>query len=131
MRYEVISQHFKGVLYEDGNAISEGELRADPWVVLVPVARAIAVADELERQRSGRPRRSAVLGRLSGRRPPADRPHRRCRVAPGRRAHAAAHPVGIGHAGQVIAEVARSTTKPIARFKVRKPQHQRKVTSGG
>ncbi|MFG1755237.1 IS481 family transposase [Streptosporangium sandarakinum] len=29
----------------------------------------------------------------------------------------------ITHAGQVIAEVARTTTKPIARFKVRKPQH--------
>ncbi|MET8389178.1 hypothetical protein ABZV14_39985 [Streptosporangium canum] len=28
----------------------------------------------------------------------------------------------ITHAGQVVAEVARTTTKPIARFKVRKPQ---------
>ncbi|MFI7455433.1 IS481 family transposase, partial [Nonomuraea sp. NPDC049714] len=33
----------------------------------------------------------------------------------------------ITHAGQIIAEVARTTTKPIARFKVRKPQHQREV----
>ncbi|MEV6039291.1 IS481 family transposase [Nonomuraea sp. NPDC052116] len=37
----------------------------------------------------------------------------------------------ITHAGQLIAEVARTTTKPIARFKVRKPQHQRKTTSSG
>jgi hypothetical protein len=37
----------------------------------------------------------------------------------------------ITHAGQLIAEIARTTTKPIARFKVRKPQHQRKITSGG
>ncbi|WP_435874791.1 IS481 family transposase [Nonomuraea dietziae] len=37
----------------------------------------------------------------------------------------------ITHAGQVIAEVARTTTKPIARFKVRKPQHPRKTTPGG
>ncbi|TXK36280.1 hypothetical protein FR742_38295 [Nonomuraea sp. C10] len=35
------------------------------------------------------------------------------------------------HASQVIAEVARTTIKPIAWFKVRKPRHQRKVTSGG
>uniref|UniRef100_UPI003F495E86 hypothetical protein n=1 Tax=Nonomuraea bangladeshensis TaxID=404385 RepID=UPI003F495E86 len=35
------------------------------------------------------------------------------------------------YAGQVIAEVARTTTKSIARFKVRKPQHQRKVTTDG
>ncbi|MGP4104848.1 hypothetical protein [Nonomuraea sp. KM90] len=28
----------------------------------------------------------------------------------------------LTHAGQIIAEVARTTTKPIARFKVRKPQ---------
>ncbi|MFI6811886.1 Mu transposase domain-containing protein [Nonomuraea sp. NPDC050328] len=28
----------------------------------------------------------------------------------------------IAHAGQVVAEVAPTTTKPIARFKVRKPQ---------
>ncbi|MFC5821946.1 hypothetical protein [Nonomuraea harbinensis] len=34
-------------------------------------------------------------------------------------------------ADRVIAEVARTTTKPIARFKARKPQHQRKVTSSG
>lgn len=37
----------------------------------------------------------------------------------------------ITQAGQIIAEVARTTTKPIARFKVRKPQDQRKITSGG
>ncbi|MEU4331200.1 hypothetical protein AB0F48_38910 [Nonomuraea dietziae] len=37
----------------------------------------------------------------------------------------------ISHAGQVIAEVAGTTTKPIARFKVRKPQHPRKTTPGG
>jgi hypothetical protein len=34
----------------------------------------------------------------------------------------------LTHAGQVIAEVARTTTKPIARFKVRKPQEPRQVT---
>ena len=39
-------QHFKGVLDEDGNAIPEGEPRADPWIVLEPVAR--AVAEQLE-----------------------------------------------------------------------------------
>ncbi|MEV8597291.1 hypothetical protein [Streptomyces sp. NPDC052012] len=48
VRFEVRGQHFKGVLDEDGNAIPEGEMRADPWVVLEPVARAIAVAEELE-----------------------------------------------------------------------------------
>ncbi|MFC4009406.1 hypothetical protein ACFOY2_19395 [Nonomuraea purpurea] len=37
----------------------------------------------------------------------------------------------ITHADQLIAEVARTTTKPIARFKVRKPRHQQKITSGG
>ncbi|MFE9775597.1 hypothetical protein ACFYOV_28815 [Streptomyces sp. NPDC005931] len=36
------------MLDEDGNAIGEGEERADPWIVLEPVARAIAVAEELE-----------------------------------------------------------------------------------
>ncbi|MFG3398963.1 hypothetical protein [Streptomyces parvus] len=48
VRYEVHGQHFKGVLDEDGNAIPEGEVRADPWIVLEPVARAIAVAEQLE-----------------------------------------------------------------------------------
>jgi hypothetical protein len=33
---------------EEGNAIGEGEQRADPWIVLEPVARAIAVVEELE-----------------------------------------------------------------------------------
>ncbi|WP_234540614.1 hypothetical protein [Streptomyces shenzhenensis] len=48
VRYEVRGRHFKGVLDEDGNAIGEGEERADPWIVLEPVARAIAVVEELE-----------------------------------------------------------------------------------
>ncbi|MBZ3908532.1 hypothetical protein [Streptomyces griseiscabiei] len=48
VRYEVRGRHFKGVLDEDGNAIGEGEMRADPWIVLEPVARAIAVAEQLE-----------------------------------------------------------------------------------
>ncbi|OEV10548.1 hypothetical protein [Streptomyces nanshensis] len=48
VRFQVTGQHFKGVLDEDGNAIPEGELRPDPWIVLEPVARAIAVAEELE-----------------------------------------------------------------------------------
>ncbi|WP_220295329.1 hypothetical protein [Streptomyces sp. MBT84] len=48
MRYEVRGQHFKSVPDEDGNAIPEGEPRADPWIALEPVARAIAVAEQLE-----------------------------------------------------------------------------------
>ncbi|TFV30094.1 hypothetical protein E4K10_47825 [Streptomyces sp. T1317-0309] len=48
VRFEVRGRHFKGVLDEDGNAIGEGEERADPWIVLEPVARAIAVVEELE-----------------------------------------------------------------------------------
>ncbi|QDO45842.1 hypothetical protein FNV62_55020 [Streptomyces sp. RLB3-17] len=48
VRYQVRGQHFKGVLDEDGNAIPEGELRTDPWIVLEPVARAITVAEQLE-----------------------------------------------------------------------------------
>jgi hypothetical protein len=35
------------VLDEGGNAIGEGEQRADPWIVLEPVARAVAVVEEL------------------------------------------------------------------------------------
>ncbi|WP_394426683.1 hypothetical protein [Streptomyces sp. SGAir0957] len=48
VRFEVRGRHFKGVLDEDGNTIGEGEVRADPWIVLEPVARAIAVVEELE-----------------------------------------------------------------------------------
>ncbi|MGW0868992.1 hypothetical protein ACWD3Z_00740 [Streptomyces sp. NPDC002740] len=48
VRYEVRGRLFKGVLDEDGNAIPEGEIRADPWIVLEPVAQAIAVAEQLE-----------------------------------------------------------------------------------
>ncbi|MFB8776302.1 hypothetical protein [Streptomyces broussonetiae] len=48
LRFQVTGHHFKGVLDEDGNAIPEGELRPDPWIVLEPVARAIAVAEQLE-----------------------------------------------------------------------------------
>jgi integrase len=48
VRYKVTGWHFKGVLDEDGNAIPEGELRPDPWIVLEPVAQAIAVAETLE-----------------------------------------------------------------------------------
>ncbi|MFD5109028.1 hypothetical protein [Streptomyces cinereoruber] len=47
VRFEIRGRHFKGVLDEDGNAIGEGEQRADPWIVLEPVARAIAVVEEL------------------------------------------------------------------------------------
>jgi hypothetical protein len=48
VRFEIRGRHFKGVLDENGNAIGEGEQRADPWIVLEPVARAIAVVEELE-----------------------------------------------------------------------------------
>lgn len=48
VRFEIRGRHFKGVLDEDGNTIGEGEQRADPWIVLEPVARAIAVVEELE-----------------------------------------------------------------------------------
>ncbi|MFK0143227.1 hypothetical protein [Streptomyces murinus] len=48
VRFEIRGLHFKGVLDEDGNTIGEGEQRADPWIVLEPVARAIAVVEELE-----------------------------------------------------------------------------------
>ncbi|MGV2921695.1 hypothetical protein, partial [Streptomyces alfalfae] len=48
VRFEIHGRHFKGVLDEDGNTIGEGEQRADPWIVLEPVARAIAVVEELE-----------------------------------------------------------------------------------
>ncbi|MFE5372773.1 hypothetical protein [Streptomyces mirabilis] len=48
VRYEVRGHHFKGVLDEDGNAIPEGEIRPDPWIVLEPVARAIAAVETLE-----------------------------------------------------------------------------------
>ncbi|MGW7510191.1 hypothetical protein ACWGJ0_21110 [Streptomyces massasporeus] len=48
VRFEVRGRHFKGVLDEEGNAIGEGEERLDPWIVLEPVARAIAVVEELE-----------------------------------------------------------------------------------
>ncbi|MBB6399014.1 transposase InsO family protein [Actinomadura coerulea] len=37
----------------------------------------------------------------------------------------------ITHTGQVIAEVARTTTKPIARFKARKPEERRQLRSSG
>lgn len=48
VRFEIRGRHFKGVLDEDGNAIGESEQRADPWIVLEPAARAIAVVEELE-----------------------------------------------------------------------------------
>lgn len=48
VRYKVTGRHFKGVLDEDGNAIPEGEIRSDPWIVLEPVARAIAAVEALE-----------------------------------------------------------------------------------
>ncbi|NEA46391.1 hypothetical protein [Streptomyces sp. SID10815] len=48
VRFEVRGRHFKGVPDEDGNAIGEGDVRADPWIVLESVARAIAVVEEFE-----------------------------------------------------------------------------------
>ncbi|MFB7255495.1 hypothetical protein [Streptomyces nojiriensis] len=47
-RYKVTGRHFKGVTDDEGNAIPEGEIRPDPWVVLEFVASAIAVVEELE-----------------------------------------------------------------------------------
>ncbi|MER5744795.1 hypothetical protein ABT097_16185 [Streptomyces sp. NPDC002225] len=47
-RYKITGRHFKGVTDDDGNAIPEGEIRPDPWVVLEFVARSIAVVEELE-----------------------------------------------------------------------------------
>jgi hypothetical protein len=39
--------YFKGAEDEDGNKIPEGRLRPDPWVVIEPVARAVAVLERL------------------------------------------------------------------------------------
>jgi integrase len=40
-------KHAKGVVDADGNKKAEGELRADPWVVVEPVARAAAALERL------------------------------------------------------------------------------------
>ncbi|MFB8290200.1 hypothetical protein [Kitasatospora purpeofusca] len=47
-RYLVTGRHFKGVLDDDGNTVPEGEIRPDPWIVLEPVARALAAVEALE-----------------------------------------------------------------------------------
>lgn len=39
--------YFKGTVDQDGNKIPEGQVRPDPWVIIEPVARAIAALERL------------------------------------------------------------------------------------
>jgi hypothetical protein len=43
----VNGRHWKGVKDEEGNKQAEGTVRSDPWVVVEPVARAIAILESL------------------------------------------------------------------------------------
>ncbi|MGW5317877.1 hypothetical protein [Nocardia thailandica] len=46
----VRARHWKGVRDESGAAVPQGQIRPDPWVVVEPVATAIAVASRLHTQ---------------------------------------------------------------------------------
>jgi len=46
--YRINGRSFKGALDEDGNTIPGGTERENPWLVLEPVARAIAVSESLQ-----------------------------------------------------------------------------------
>jgi hypothetical protein len=47
VRYHVTGLHFKGVTNEEGNTVSAGEVRDQPWIVIAPVAAAITVLERL------------------------------------------------------------------------------------
>lgn len=47
VRYLISGRHFKGVTDEDGNTISGGRTRSQPWTVIEPVHRAVTVLEEL------------------------------------------------------------------------------------
>jgi hypothetical protein len=47
IRYHVTGLHFKGVTDNDGNTITAGEDRDQPWTVIAPVAADIAVLEQL------------------------------------------------------------------------------------
>jgi integrase len=46
--YRISGRSFKGALDDDGNTIPGGTERENPWLVLEPVARAIAVSESLQ-----------------------------------------------------------------------------------
>lgn len=46
--YRINGRSFKGALDEDGNTIPGGTERENPWLVLEPVARGIAVSESLQ-----------------------------------------------------------------------------------
>jgi integrase len=43
----LVGRHWKGVVDETGSKLAEGRPRTDPWVVVEPVARAVAVLERL------------------------------------------------------------------------------------
>ncbi|HCT80713.1 MAG TPA: hypothetical protein DGG94_03120 [Micromonosporaceae bacterium] len=47
-RYTVTGRHFKGVSDDDGNTVSGGAVRDQPWTVIAPVAAAIDILERLE-----------------------------------------------------------------------------------
>ncbi|ONF72713.1 hypothetical protein AVR91_0208960 [Amycolatopsis keratiniphila subsp. keratiniphila] len=47
VRHLVTGLHFKGVTDDEGNTITDGEIREQPWIVIAPVATAIAVLERL------------------------------------------------------------------------------------
>lgn len=47
VRYLITGRHFKGVTDEDGNTLSAGRTRSQPWTVIEPVHRAITILEEL------------------------------------------------------------------------------------
>lgn len=51
VRYTITGKHFKGVIGDDGAQVPDGEVRRDPWTVIDPVQRAIAVLEQLHDDR--------------------------------------------------------------------------------
>jgi hypothetical protein len=47
VRFEVTGLHFKGVTDDNGNTLSTGQTRDQPWIVIAPVAAAISVLERL------------------------------------------------------------------------------------
>ncbi|NYI40127.1 hypothetical protein [Demequina lutea] len=68
VEYRITGLHFKGVSDENGNQITEGEIRDQPWVTIEPAARAVRALEQLTdgellfavTEQSGRQRKGAV-----------------------------------------------------------------------
>ncbi|WP_055714509.1 hypothetical protein [Streptomyces torulosus] len=60
VRYCITGRHFKGVTDEDGNTLTQGEIRPEPWTVIELVDRAVRVLERLHDQRLLFPRSMTV-----------------------------------------------------------------------